>query len=103
MTLNSRVESENLWGRLLNCGRLAIGLPAADTTHRGRPAPSVLAAIRPQRSVPSFAQNHHLTTLANRPYDEISRYFKLAADFARPAFAQKMATRQFVFVRDISI
>jgi ABC-2 type transport system ATP-binding protein len=50
------------------------------------------------------AQTKHsdLTTLAYGPYDEISRYIKLGADFARPAFAQKWQIVRF-FVRDISI
>jgi hypothetical protein len=81
-------------------------LPAAAfqaaSLKRAEVSTSVVAS-RPRLTTSSIPQNHHLTTLAHRPYDEISRYFQPAADFSRPAFAQNMATRQFVFVRDISI
>jgi hypothetical protein len=51
----------------------------------------------------SNAHGSDLTTLGRIRMMKFHGFFKLAADCARPAFAQKMATRQFVFVRDISI
>jgi hypothetical protein len=73
---------------------------------RLRHQPNALSFVPRQieRHPPSWHASHgpDLTTLAYRPYDEISRFFLLGADFARPAFAQN-GNQTTLYVRDISI